>query len=757
MQNENKEVKSVQEAFDAGKENKEKKRPQGRAPVSVDKIRGNYEAAPDQVYNHPDYAPWLVRDGAGQPHNPEEPMPVMDRESGKAMRPIAPNTGATIDQVVAEMPVAKAIGVEQVRKAKQILENYKKGKKMLEEKIVRNEKWWRMRHWDLLKNEANYQDPKPASGWLFNCIISKHADFMDSFPGINILPREETDREEAKRLSSIIPVIMEQNDYEQVYSDEIWYKLKNGTGVYGVFWDPSKLNGLGDISIRSMDLLQLFWEPGVTDIQKSQNFFSVELIDNDILEAKYPECRGKLKKVSDNTVKKYWYDENIDTTGKSAVIDWYYHKTVNGKRTLQYCKFVDEIVLYATENDTEVPTVTQAAPVTDEKGNPVKAPDGTPYVAMEEVPTGPSVAEKGWYDHGLYPFVFDVLFKEEGMPVGFGFVDVCKNAQMSIDLLNNAFEKNALLTCTPRYFYRQDGTINEKDFLDYNKAFVKVEGNLGEDSIRPIEVPNLINGNYMAMLDGKIAELKETAGNRDTSNGGTLSGVTAASAIAAMQESAGKTSRDQIKTTYRAHEQVVSMVIELIRQFYEMPRQFRIMGPRGEEEYVMYSNAGIRPEDQGTEFGVDMGFRLPVFDIKVTAEKESVYSQLSQNELALQFYNNGFFNPQYADQALAAVDMMEFQNKEMITQKIQQNGGMYQQILMMQQQMMQMSEMIDSLTGGQTQLAESTAMGVEGQLNAAEMQNNTSGAVTQAAKNAQEESAVTRNARAQAAATTRPR
>ena len=72
---------------------------------------------------------------------------------------------------------------------------------------------------------------------------------------------------------------------------------------------------------------------------------------------------------------------------------------------------------------------------------------------------------------------------------------------------------------------------------------------------------------------------------------------------------------------------------------------------------------------------------------------------MAQNDLALQFYNAGFFNPQMADQALACLDMMDFDRKEFIMQKISQNGGMYQQMMMMQQQMMQLGAMVDQMRG----------------------------------------------------------
>ena len=107
-----------------------------------------------------------------------------------------------------------------------------------------------------------------------------------------------------------------------------------------------------------------------------------------------------------------------------------------------------------------------------------------------------------------------------------------------------------------------------------------------------------------------------------------------------------------------------------------------------------------------------MGFRLPLFDIEVTAQKQSPYSKMSQNELALQFYSAGFFNPQMADQALACLDMMDFDRKHFIMQKIAQNGGMYQQMLMMQQQMIMLAQMVDEGKG--TNLAEQIAAGIMG-------------------------------------------
>lgn len=575
----------------------------------------------------------------------------------KFKKPTEETVGDTVAENVVQ-PMNKPIGTAEIKKAYQTLLDYKKGKTNLEQRIVDNEQWYKLRHWECMRDTK--KDVQPTSAWLFNCIANKHADAMDNFPSPNILPREKGDKAEAEMLSSIIPVVLEQNDFEQTYS-EVWnYKLKGGTGVYGVFWDGSKLNGLGDISINKIDLINLFWESGITDIQKSRNLFHVELSDNDMLVAKYPQLSGKLGS-SALDLSKYVYDDAVDTSNKSAVIDWYYKKYQNGKLVLHYCKFVNDEVLFSTEND-------------------------------------PQYAERGWYDHGEYPFVFDVLFGVEGSPAGFGYIDIGKDAQTYIDRGNQVVMENMLANAKPRYFFRTDGGINEDEFADLNKTFVHADGNLGQDTVIPIQTKPL-NNIYLAILNGKIDELKETTGNRDVSTGGTTGGVTSASGLAAQMEASSKLSRDNNKSAYRSYRKMIVMVIELIRQFYDMPRCFRIMGENGAERYVQYSNQGIVAQAQGVEMGVDMGFRKPLFDIEVSAQKQSPYSKMAQNDLALQFYNAGFFNPQTADQALACLDMMDFDRKEFIMQKISQNGGMYQQMMMMQQQMMQLGAMVDQMRG----------------------------------------------------------
>lgn len=529
--------------------------------------------------------------------------------------------------------IAAPIGRSEIHRLNVILQKYKAGKRVLERRVRSAENWWKLRN---AFEEGKSTDPKNGgfrseSAWLHNVIMAKHADAVEAYPVPVLLPRGEEDREQAKALSRIVPIVLRQNDFEQVYDEAAWQKLKTGTGIYKVIWDAGKLGGLGDIAVTRRSLLNLFWEPGITDIQDSRYVFDIDLVDRELLRQQYPELEKEDLGTVRNT-ERMPTDDRVPVEEKAELIDCYYKK--NGR--LHYVKYVGSRLLYATEND-------------------------------------PEKRDTGLYDHGLYPYVFDVLYPVEGSPAGYGYVDVCANAQTRIDLLNTALLRNTLSGATPRYFIRGEGGINEEEFLNLENTLVHCAGDLGEESIRSVSSGTL-SGNHISVLANTVEELRQTSGNTETSTGNISSGVTAAAAIAALQQAAGKGSQASIRASYRACARVVNLVIELIRQFYDVPRQFRITGDMGRMEFIRFSNALMKPRWQGEYGGVDLGYRLPVYDIDIVPEKQNTYSRLAQNEMALEFFRSGLFNPALAEQAAACVEMMDFDGKGSVLEGIVKRG-----------------------------------------------------------------------------------
>ena len=563
-----------------------------------------------------------------------------------------------------------AIGEKEISEAMAILEKYKSAKASLDKRIIDNEEWYKLGHWKQYGNRVMEGKRSPSTGWLFNSIANKHADAMDNYPEPNVLPRAADDEATAKVLSKILPTVLEQCDYETAYSDTWWRKLKTGTGVKGVFWDPAARGGLGEISIKSINILMLYWEPGVEDVQDSPNLFSLSLANNDQLESQYPQLKGHTGHSLD--VAKYVHDDSLDTSDKSVVVDWYYKKALPGGQTvLHYCKYCNGVVLYASEND-------------------------------------PAMKDRGFYDHGNYPFVFDPLFREEDSPAGFGYIDVMKDTQTAIDEMNHAMDENVKLAAKQRYVLSDTAGVNEEELADFGRDIVHVVGRLTDDTFRPLQVSGL-QGNLITYRDDRVSELKEISGNRDVSQGGTTSGLTAASAIAALQEAGSKLSRDMLKSAYRAFAKECYLVIELMRQFYDEQRVYRITGESGGTEYVPFSNAALQAQPGGMVGGVQLGDHEPVFDITVTAAKKSTFSRLSQNETAKECYQLGFFAPANADAALAALDMMDFEGIEKVRERVSQNGTLYQQLQQMAQQLQKMAAIIDQQNGTNVSAAASAA------------------------------------------------
>ena len=557
----------------------------------------------------------------------------------------------------------QAIGTKEIQEAASILTRYKQGKANLESRIVEDELWWEGRHWEVIRGKrsvANELRAEPSSSWLFNCIMNKHADAMDNYPEPVVLPRERSDEESAKTLSSVLPVIMEYNDFEQTYSDNWWEKLKHGTAAYGVFWDNKKDNGLGDVDIHEIDLLKLFWEPGITDIQKSRNLFVVELVDEDILDSQYPEHRGKMKGGTID-VKEYLYDDQVDNSQKAVVVDWYYKKTTGeGRTTLHYAKFVGDVLLYASENDPG--------------------------------------RENGWYEHGLYPVVLDVLFPEKGTPIGFGYVAICKDPQMYIDKLFGTILDYANEAANPRWWVSEHTAVNEDEFLDKSNRLVHVAGELDERRLKQIEMAP-ISDIYVQIAQLKIEEMKDTAANRDVNSGSSGSGVTAAAAIVALQEAGNKASRDMISASYRADVQICSQTVELARQFYDEARNFRITNQTGDYQFVELSNERIKEQIIGTDSEGFPLYRKPIFDLKIKAQKKNPFSRMEQNEMAKELFKLGFFNPERAQEVLPALDMMEFEGIEKVREQVNQGMTLLNMVMQLNQKLDQMAMIVQNATG----------------------------------------------------------
>ncbi len=484
----------------------------------------------------------------------------------------------------------------------QTLKDYKNARVSFESRLMREREYWR----------GQYSSEKEGSSWLFNSIVSKHADVLDNVPVATCLARECGDEKDAEILSKIIPVITDRCDFEHTYSENSWQKLKHGTAVYGVFWNSALSYGDGDIDIRRINIDNVFWEPGIEDIEDSRNVFVTAVWDIDKLCAAYPDIDYRTVSAEAEDIGGYIYGEKINTSEKCAVVDWYYKIRHGEKEILHYCKFVGNHVIYSSEQDDE--------------------------------------CSDGWYEHGKYPIVIDRLYPCDGELYGFGYLAIGRPSQDYIDRLDKNLLDYTEWASRVRFWAKKSLGVNAEEFSDLSKSIVEVEGDIDEEKLRQIEI-RAIDDSVIDVKKLKIEELKETTGSRDVTIGQTSGGVTAASAIKLLQDAGAKFSRDGIENSRRAYIKIIALVIELIRQFYDRERSFRIIGEDGEECYLGFDGSRIKQN----------GARRPYFDIEIQARKRSPSERESLNSFAKDLYDSGALSPENAEQTLIMLELMDFE------------------------------------------------------------------------------------------------
>ena len=639
--------------------------------LGIDPKKAEAEEEPIEEEEGQDYIEQEPEPTALDAEEPNEEYGAFNEDEGEEWDPNYGRTGVIDEEAIGE--------------AKNIYEKYKQNLEKFKKRIVENEKWWQFKQWEVIGDVPGKEnDPKPESGWMFNSLANKHADAMDNYPMPNLLPREESDKGSALSLSKIVPCILDNCDFQQIYSDAWWYKLKQGFCVYATYWDNTRDNGAGDIAVKQIDVLNLLWEPGIKYIQDSPNIFLIDAVDNDVLEGMYPDLEGVLSNTAGAEIVKYDTERDDSASNRTVVYDWYYKQTVNGRTIVHYCKFIDGHVLFASENCEE-------------------------YL------------ESGYYISGEYPFVVDNLFPVESEMLGFGYIDVMKSPQMMINKMDQSVAKNAALVGKPRWAVNKNAGVDPEQIADYSQDYFELNGKISEENIKQYQAAPL-PAFVMNYLEMKKDELKETSGNRDFSQGSTAAGVTAASAIAALQEAGSKLSRDMINGAYRAYVRLVKQIVELIRQFYDEPRCFRIDGEGGSYEFISFENSMLKETTLNDITGQPEIVKKPVFDIKISAAKKNAFNRASQNETVKELYGMGVFNPNNYVQAGMLLDAMDFEGVEELRRKVGENGNLNEKLNQLAGIAMQMAGMLDQTIGAgefTSQVQQALGMEVAPQLNAA--------------------------------------
>jgi len=494
-----------------------------------------------------------------------------------------------------------------IREAYALFDEFYRSTQGYRDKCRANEEYWKANHWhDRAPKEPN--EPQPVTPTLFSTLEAMLADVMDCYPEALIMGVEPRDDAMAERLTHLIKFVLKRRNHRKVYREKSRSALIKGTSVQEVFWDPAIGGGMGDVSVREWDIANFAWDPKFEDIQQGRAVFKVGFYPRSWYKTHYPQ-QAELIKGDEYALRGEMDYVTSDRSQEIMLLEYWRREYLPEER--RYRVHFSKLAGGALLEDSR------------------------------------AMHPEGIYAHGMYPFIVEPLYPLSGQPVGLGVVDVLKNLQQYADQLDQIIMKNALTASKMKLLVNRSADIDEPSLLNCDAELVR-GARIDEGAVRWMQTAPLSSYvlHYQQM---KLQAIKEESGQNLFNRGESRGGVTAASAILALQEAGSKRSRLIIDQLFDGFERLVRMLISVIQENYTEQRFFRIDGNR--EQLFAYGGDGEREID---------------FDVSIHVQKQTAYTTLYQNELALQLLRVGVIQP--AD----ALEMMAFEGKEKILKRAQE-------------------------------------------------------------------------------------
>lgn len=502
--------------------------------------------------------------------------------------------------------------------------------------------------------------PRMATPMITSCIENIKADLMDEMPEAVILPDAAGDAPmvTAKVLTKVVEQELDACDWEGEYVKGVQDFLQDGWCVFEAGHDPMENNGLGGAFIHYVMNKNFMCDPQTPNLQDGRACFVLDIKPWDWFKQHYPDIFPYM-------------------TGDESFIET---DRIGSTTEPERAKSLRLIEMWVKEFD------------------PKKKSAAVHFVRVaghQVIEDSKLTYPNGYYEHGLFPFRICTLYPQKGSALGLGICDLFKDTQRYADKLNAILLENALRARTPRLFI-QEGLVDIEDVRDFSREAIEVQGNL-DAAVKWMDTQPLPSYllNFVQMMQQSI---KNEAGSNDQSRGQTAGGVTAASAITALQDMSTKRSRMEARELQRGFKECVRMMIEIMREKDIVPREV-VITVNGEPQVLPFDSRSLYR-------GNGEGRRVPIEAlISIKTSRQTRFSRMAHNELVLQFVN---MFQQTAD-PLIMMEALEMDDKEQILDQIRkaQHGGMLalqQQNAQMQAQLQQMSEELSQYQSAMKQI-----------------------------------------------------
>lgn len=499
-----------------------------------------------------------------------------------------------------------------------------------------------------------------------NCI----ADQMDNMPEALMVPETKELEAVAEDLTDIVRFVMARNNYESLHRRRVEDCFCTGTSVTQIAWDDAMDGGKGNVALLRWPIESFLWDPASETIDDARALFKVSWHPKSWFEQHYPD-KYDLIGADEGDWNGLGMPDAQDETHpgdeeRVLLVEYWYR-------------------LYDA----------------DKKRYTINVAYLAGGVILEDA--------KDVYKHGMYPFVLDVYTPIEGLPVGDGLIQECVPMMRYVNRYANYIDMNLRMASKGRLLVNRTAGIDKDALLDWESDVV--EGDRIDPSALQWMQTQPFSGAVTQQMLQLQSDIKQDSGQNQFTRGETAGGVTAASAISALQEAGGKITRLRTNVLNQGYKAMAEQVMWLINQFYDKKRVLMVTGNREGVNERREVNAD--PERLFGSRGKGV-LPPPPYTVQVQVQRRNPLRQQAQNELFMQAYSMaaqaGAPFPLSVLFRLLHVDgkeriLPEIQAVEQYQQQMQELMAQNQQLLAQNQEMQagmaNQQEIIDQMMAGQ--------------------------------------------------------
>lgn len=468
-----------------------------------------------------------------------------------------------------------------------------------------------------------------------------------------MVPETPQLQEVADDLTDIVGAVMMNNDYETIHRKRVEDCFCTGTAITQVVWDDDASNGKGDIAMIRWPVEAFLWDPAAQTIDDARAVFKVSWHPISWFEQHYPQQYEQIGSDAGQYtglgVAEAQEDNNTAADEEKAMLVEYWYRLYDAKKR----RYTINVAYLA---------------------------GGALLQDFRDV-----------YKHGRYPFVVDVFDPIQGLPVGDGLIQQLAPMMRYVNRYQSYIDMNLRMSSKGRLLLNKSSGVDKDALVDWEQDII--EG----DRIDSSAVQWLQTQPFSSMATSQIQQLqtdiKQDSGQSQFTRGETAGGVTAASAISALQEAGGKITRLHTSTLNNGFKEIAQLVMWLISQYYDKNRVVMVTGRlHGEIKNV---NA-----DPKRLFGK---MPTPSYKVRVQIQRRNPLMQQAQNELFMQAYSMSAQSGQVFPLSVL-FEMLQVDGKDRILPVLRGVQNYTEQMQQMQQQVQQVQQQNQQLVASMQQL-----------------------------------------------------